>query len=121
MTDIPKGPDEMPGTTKKLDIGNASIYVKIAHVEGRPTWIDITIGHGDHANYPGIESVRSVLEITCITASTLLTSGQWSIADLIDLWRGVKNCEPYGQCPQLGAIVSSPLDAAARWLQKKYG
>jgi len=119
MKEIPIGPDEMPSIVKKLDVGGESIYLKIGFTECRPTWISLTLGH--EVNHLGSNEDRTLLEVICKQASILLTTGTWTIDDLADAWIAVRNCKPFGACPQIKGLAKSPLDAAAKWIKQKYG
>lgn len=110
---------ELPGQTYKLDIGESSVYLTVACISGRPVYVDIVLGHG--INQYNIDEQKSMLEVICHQATELLATGTWTMAELVESWRGVMNCKPSGVCPQLKGLVSSPLDAAARWMGQVYG
>ena len=114
------------GRTVKLVIGGHDLYVKIGCVQDRPIYIDVTISRGgDQAGYADpvadelatqiVDDARAQLEVICRQASALLQLGAWGLDDLTQAWRGTK-FEPSGICPQVQGIVSSPLDAVARYL-----
>jgi hypothetical protein len=109
----------VPGLVQKLDIGDSSIYVKLGFAHGRPVWISLTLGHG--IDHPGADEDKSLMEVICYQASELLATGTWTIGDVVESWIAVRNCKPSGQCPQIGGKALSPLDAAAKWLRRKYG
>jgi hypothetical protein len=114
------------GRTAKLTIGAHDLYAQMAFAGDRPIYITITISRG--ANVEGyadpvadelatqiVDDARAQLEVICRQASTLLQLGAWGLGDLTAAWRGTK-FEPSGVCPQVAGIVSSPLDAVARYL-----
>jgi hypothetical protein len=114
------------GRTVKMTIGDHDIYAKVGFVADRPVYIDITIGHGREGNgYTSplanelatqlVDDARAQLEVICRQASTLLQIGAWDLGDITAAWRGTK-FEPSGVCPQVQGLVSSPLDAIARYL-----
>jgi len=114
------------GRTAKLAIGAHDLYAKMAFLGDRPIYINITISRGAHAEgYADpvadelatqiVDDARAQLEVICRQASTLMQLGAWGLADLTAAWRGTK-FEPSGVCPQVAGIVSSPLDAVARYL-----
>ena len=119
MIDMPQGPDEMPGIVQKLEIGGESIYLKIGFTECRPTWVSLTLGH--EVGHEGSNENRTLIEVICKQASVLLETGTWTIDDLADNWIATQNCKPSGICPQINGIAKSPLDAAAKWINQKYG
>ncbi len=110
---------EIPGATYKLDIADESVYLTVGCISGRPVYISLVLGHG--VNHEKTDADKSMLEVICNQATELLSTGTWTIPELVESWRGVMNCEPSGVCPQLEGRVSSPLDAAARWLGQVYG
>jgi len=67
----------------------------------------------------GVDSnVRAALELVVMHAKELVDSGVWTLDDMFSRWRAT-HLEPSGICPQVEGIVTSPLDAAARFLEKK--
>jgi hypothetical protein len=114
------------GRTAKLTIGGVDCYVTVGYAGPRPIHVDLTLGHGaglhsyadpvaNELATLALDDARAALEVGCRQASALLQCGAWELADLIDAWRGTR-FSPAGVCPQVQGVVSSPLDAAARWL-----
>lgn len=118
------------GFTSKLSVGMHDLYVKVALDGERIIFVDITLGHANGHMPSYIDAIsnelatqrlndsRSMLEVICRQASTLLQSGVWDTWRLISSWRATQ-FEPSGVCEQLNTIVSSPLDAVARLLEKR--
>jgi hypothetical protein len=105
--------DGIPGRTVKLTIDGVDCYLMTAW-DGRP-------GDGGDPVYfamvvSGGRNKNPLLEVVFDHARALLAGGT-PVRGLIAAWRGTQ-FEPRGVCPQLGAIVSSPLDAVARYLER---
>jgi hypothetical protein len=118
----------VPGRVIKLKVGEHDIYAKIAYSEGRPVYVDISLAFADRrrptcvaeteAITAGVTNARAQLEVICRQASALLQANVWSQDDLVRAWRATQ-FDPAGLCPQVEGIVSSPLDAVARYLEKR--
>ena len=106
------------GSVKKLEIGGSSVYLTIGFSDVRPVWISLTLGH--EVDHPRADEDRTLIEVICNQASVLLSTGTWTIEDLVNCWAGVRNYEPSGSCPQIKSFAQSPLDAAAKWLRKEF-
>lgn len=118
------------GFTAKLTIGTHDFYATVGTDAGRPVIIDITLGRSaecdmrftdSNANDLATQAVndtRAMIEVICRQATALLQADIWSIDDLIEQWRRTQ-FEPAGVCPQVQGVVSSPLDAVARYLQQR--
>jgi len=100
--------DGVPGRTAKLVIGGVDVYLTVAWRGERPVHIGMVISGGKNKN--------PLIEVAIGHALRLLQCGKLDVAGLCREWRGT-HFEPAGPCPQLEAIVSSPLDAAARWIE----
>ena len=113
---------EIETTTAKLDIA-ASMTIYVVHAGNH---IDITVGRHknpvanqevqDGFTTNGEDAIRALLEVTCRLAREYLEKGG-ALEEVLVGWRGTR-FEPSGYCPQLSTLVSSPLDAAARWIEK---
>lgn len=123
--------NHLKGFVNKLEIGDNSIYVKIAWYSGRIVWIDITIADedqrrcikkeetidGNNLNIRVYEVARCGIENSCKLASKLLQSGT-DIGYILEQWRGTYGF-PRGICPQLEMVdANGPLNAAAVLIQK---
>lgn len=118
------------GFTAKLSIAAHDVYAKVGYCGGRPVYIDITLGHStarerlheDRASNElatqAVSNARAMLEVICRQATELLKANVWTLDDLIAAWRG-SQFEPAGACPQVEGIASSPLDAMARYLERR--
>ena len=118
-----------PGVTAKLTIGGTDCYATVGYAGARPIHIDLTLGHGagqrgyadpvaNDLATQALDDARAALEVCCRQASTLLQLGAWGLPDLTAAWRGTK-FEPSGVCPQVAGLASSPLDAVARWIERR--
>lgn len=114
------------------------MYLKVGWFNGCAATIDITLsrfssfdGFGDldamsaildNVYRASIENSRSFLEVVCRHATAMLQSGVWNLGDVVDVWIATKNMIPCGHCEavktELGTIVTSPLDAAAKLIRK---
>lgn len=123
--------DGVPGRTVKLEIGLGDCYFSAAVQEGRLVHValslsriggdaaDVLISHQTAVLEASKQDVaRALIERVCRDASELLQRQAWTAADLIAAWRGTR-FDPEGVCPQVQAVVASPLDAAARWVEMK--
>jgi hypothetical protein len=118
------------GFTAKLTIGAHDLYVILGSAEGRPVIINITLGRSAECDMrfdnptanelatQAANDTRAMIEVCCQQATALLQADVWSVDDLIAQWRGTK-FDPSGACPQVQGVVSSPLDAVARYLQQR--
>ena len=112
---------DLKTTTAKLDI-SASMTIYVVHAGNH---IDITVGRhknpvanqDDGFTTNGEDAIRALLEVVCKTTREYLEKGG-AMEDVLTIWRGTR-FEPSGYCPQLEGLVSSPLDAAARWIEKQ--
>lgn len=124
----------LPGLTQKFTIKGPvdyDFYLKLAwcpslgiritkvngelrpkRFDGRLDYVDITVGTAQEHN------IRALVELVCKEAYALLRVGAWGTDKLIREWRGYP-FEPAGYCPQVQGIVKSPIDAAARLIERK--
>jgi hypothetical protein len=103
--------DGCPGRVVKLEIGGVDCYLSVAWGGDEcPAHIGMVISGGKNKN--------PLLEVVLGHAVRLLATGGIDMDGLVREWRGT-NFEPAGVCPQLACIVSSPLDAAARWFETR--
>jgi len=129
--------DGLPGVTSKLDIGNTSIYVHVAWMNGKIVHIDITLSRGGNTPFDSLPKTeiqaaledenyamaRAWVEHACRMASSLLAIGE-DIGSILSGWRGVKGY-PRGLCPQLvdipdvESIVPGPLHAVAVLIENR--
>jgi hypothetical protein len=127
-------PDGIQSLTSKLDIGQNSIYVKTAWLNGRVVHLDITLSRGGRSALDGLpksaavveasvleatnyDQARSWVEEVCRMASRMLEGGA-DIGDVISEWRGIRGF-PSGPCPQLESVVPGPLHAAAILIESR--
>ena len=120
----------LPGTNVKLEIGAGDCYLTMAIMGGRLVHVNLTVSRvGGPENVMGTPQVavleaskldvtKALVEIVCREANQLLQRGAWDAASLVAAWRGTR-FDPEGMCPQVQGLVSSPLDAVARWIEAK--
>lgn len=123
--------DGLLGHNIKLEIGMGDCYLTAAVMEGRLVYVSLTVSRiGGEATDVLPSHQMAVLEaskldvtkalIECVyrDARELLQRGEWSAVDVIAAWRGTR-FDPAGYCRQVDSLVTSPLDAAAQWLDMK--
>ena len=101
--------DGLPGRTQKFTIAGVDSYFTFAVDDGRPAFFGMVVAGGPNRN--------PLLEVVFTLAMRMLDARCADLPYLIRTWRGT-HFEPSGVCPQLECIVSSPLDAAARYLER---
>ena len=102
----------MNTVTQKLEIDGKDLYVHAGwDHDGVLRYLDLRLSMGVDSN------VRAALAVVVVHAKALVDSGQWTLEKMYKVWRAT-HLEPNGQCPQLEGFVTSPLDAAARFLEK---
>lgn len=105
----------LPGVTQKFSIEGEltyDFYLKLAWHEYHLDYLDLTVsGAQDH-------NIRALVELVCKEAYALLRAEVWTVDKLVREWRGYP-FEPMGYCPQLEGIVRSPIDAAARLIERR--
>lgn len=105
--------DYIETMTCKLEIGGADIYLHAGWDSGGVLrYLDLRLSNGLDAN------VRAALEIIVKHAKALVDGGVWTIEDMKTQWRGT-HMDPSGICLQVRGAVTSPLDAAARYIEMK--
>lgn len=110
--------------TRKLTIMEAGgekplihrFYVTVGYHEGVVSHLDLVCG-------PSLDySVRRLISMQCALIRKMLRRDSFSGSELISTWRGImggaNSFEPQGWCDEIGRMAASPLDAAARWLEK---
>lgn len=102
--------DGLPSVTQKLEIGGVDCYLTVAWGSAAPVFWQMVISGGKNKN--------PLIEIALGHALRLLETGGSDLRGIVREWSGTR-FEPAGVCPQLGGIVTSPLDAAARWLARR--
>lgn len=130
------------GFTCKLGIAGQDIYVKVA-LRSIPDgtsaldYVDVTLSspplsdetwvthHHARIETTKTDDARAMIELLCRQANVLLQSETWEWDDLCDAWSGTRfdpcgPCEFPASCSIGGAIVSSPLDAAARVIRDRF-
>jgi hypothetical protein len=123
---LEEGMDTM---TYRLVYDGVSLYLKVGLIGGQLAYLSAQVGsHGRQfaavslpevdAAVASFSTLRGFLEASCLMANALLASGVWQAADLVSAWRGTRFA-PDGICPQLEAVVRSPLDAIARLIERK--
>lgn len=132
--------DCLSGFTDKLEIVGQDLYVKVSFFRGTLAYIDVTLSASKkdevlttHAmatlEATKTDNARSMIEMLCRQANELLQSGTWTWETLVHAWSGSR-FEPAGVCKfptfrvmedleEWGGIVSSPLDAVAKLIQKR--
>ena len=124
----------LSGLTQKFTIhcrdGECDFYLKVAWT---PSGIKITkigkvlkpVHHGRRLAYVDLtaagsqrHNIRALIELACKEAYALLRHGAWTTDKLVREWRGYP-FEPSGYCPQVEGLVRSPMDAAARLIEKR--
>jgi hypothetical protein len=120
----------LPGWNVKLEIGSGDCYLTAAIMGGRLVHVNLTVSRVGGPELimrthqvavleaSKLDVTKALVEIACRTVNQLLQRGAWDVEDLIAAWRGTR-FDPEGVCPQVRGIVSSPLDAAAKWLELK--
>jgi hypothetical protein len=120
----------LTGWTAKLEIGAGDCYLTVAVREARIVYVTITVSRvGGSPSIMGTHQVavleaskldvtKALVEVACREANELLQRQAWGAADLVAAWRGTR-FDPEGVCPQVQGIVTSPLDAAAKWIEMK--
>lgn len=115
--------DGLETLTRKLTILDTSgkepithrFYATAGYHNGRLFHLDFVCGGS--LDY----SVRRLISMQCTLIRKMLREGLMDRGELISTWRGImggaNSFEPQGYCQQIGRIVASPLDAAARWLE----
>ena len=104
------------------DAGELDIYLKLGWADDRWVWVDITVSNHSRTCH----EIRAMTELICLHATDLLKSGERSLRDIVHYWRGT-NFEPSGKCEQFvtehdpDGIVTSPLDMAAKTIDKHIG
>lgn len=103
---------EMNTVTQKLEIGGKDLYVHAGwDHDGVLRYLDLRLSMGVDSN------VRAALDVVVAHAKELVDSGIWTLEKMYKTW-GATHLEPCGLCRQLEGFVTSPLDAAARFLEK---
>jgi hypothetical protein len=123
--------DGLPGHNVKLEIGAGDCYLTVAAQQGRVVHVMLTVSRigGDRNDIlpshqtavleaSKLDVTKALVEQVCRDANELLQRGEWAVADLIAAWRGTR-FDPAGYCRQVDALVASPMDAAARWMELK--
>jgi hypothetical protein len=88
-------------------------YLQLVHYAGEIDFIALTLsGLHDH-------NIRALMEVVCREATRALRRKAYTLYELTRLWRGY-HFAPFGVCPQVEAIVQSPLDAAAILIERNY-
>jgi len=95
-----------------IRITNVNGVLRPVHYTPRLDYVDLTVARAQ------AHDIRAVTELMCQEAYALLRSGVWDIDKLVKEWV-MRRFEPEGPCPELGGIVKSPIDAAARFIQKR--
>ena len=104
--------NDMDTISQKLEIGGVDLYVHAGWSrDGVLRYLDIRLGMGTDAN------VRAALELVVVHAKALIEANVWTLEDMYKAWRAT-HLDPSGVCPQVEGIVTSPLDATARFLEK---
>lgn len=102
--------DGLGGQTQKFTIDSRDCYFTVTWgPDGRPAYLGMVVAGGPNRN--------PLLEVVFGMAVRMLAAGCADLPYLIRAWRGT-HFEPSGVCPQLECIVSSPLDAVARYLER---
>lgn len=91
------------------------IYLIVGHHNGLLYYLDLFCdGSFDY-------STRRLISMQCGLIREMLSQGVISLDEIVPRWRssvdGAGSFEPQGWCEQLGRMVGSPLDAAARWME----
>lgn len=130
--------DQIGTVTTKLTIDDGikehDVFFQLGFYHGWPVWTEITLsrtcgkdklGSGVHDDIYGkmIESSRSLMEIVCHHATTVLQARRTTLEELADLWIATR-FEPSGKCKaledELGeGKVLSPFDAVAKIIRKE--